>query len=94
MTHLSMTSIQDHYVVDVVSIYHYDVKVKVTHILSRLSVWIYNLIRLLTIVATFILPIENQKIMLKDTNRVGGIGRLEIATSFILRNDLIIMTSF
>ena len=34
-------------------------------------------------VATFILPIENQKTMLKDTNRVGGIGRLEIATSVI-----------
>ena len=33
------------------------------------------------VVASFILPIENQKIMLKDTNRVGGIGRLEIATS-------------
>ena len=32
-------------------------------------------------VATFILPIENQKIMFKDRNRVSGIGRLEIATS-------------
>ena len=39
-----MTSIQDHYVIDDVIIYHYDVKVIVTHILSRSSVWIYNLI--------------------------------------------------
>ena len=47
MTHLSMTSwlsnevmtsIQDHYVIDDVVIYHYDVKVTVTHILSLLSV--------------------------------------------------------